>query len=135
MKTLEINKNEMVNFNTSAHLLNKKGQINDLRIIHHEYDEENGQTSLILYSNMFEADNYKLLVRGNQVGLVIMEHVEFNKPVYMHHYNWQNFTHQAYDRFHSASVLLPGDRYHLVTHRFIPEQKVLHIRLVNSSFN
>lgn len=135
MKTADINRNAVVNFNPTPRLLDKKGQIHDLRIVRHEFDASTGRTTLILSSRMFDFDNYKLLVRDNQIGLVIMEHIEFNRPVYLHHYNWQNFSHQAYDRFHSASIRLPGERYHLVSHRFIPEKNLLQINLSNSSFN
>lgn len=135
MKTLDISKNSILSFNSKAHLIDRKGQVDDLRIVRHEYDESTGHTTLVLASSMFDFDNYKLLVRGNHVGLVIMEHVEFNRPVYMHHYNWQNFSHQAYDRFHSASIMLPGERYHLVSHQFIAGENLIKIKLSNSSFN
>jgi len=135
MKAIEISKNTVINFNSKAHLLNSKGQIDDLKIVQHEYDASSGQTTLVISSSMFDFDNYKLIVRDNQIGLVIMEHVEFSRPVYMHHYNWQNYTHEAYDRFHSASIQLPGERYHLVNHQYDADEKLLRIKLANSSFN
>ena len=135
MKTLEINENQVFNFHSSAQLLDKKGQIKDLKIVGLEYEASTGETTLVLSSSMFNTTNYKLLVHDNHVGLVIMEHVEFSRPVYIHHYNWQNFTHHAYDRFHSASIVLPGKQYHLVSHQFVAEKNHLRINLSNSSFN
>lgn len=136
MKTLEFNKTTILNFNSNALLLEKKGQVLDLKIIDYEVHPETCQTTLVLYSEMFTNDNYKLIVRNNQIALVIMEHIEFNRPIYVHHYNWQNYQTQAYDRFHSASILLPGERYHLISHQFIPGQNLLKISLGNlSEFN
>lgn len=135
MKTIDINKSQVLNFNANAQLLDKKGQIRDLKIVEHTYHPETGQTTLVIYSSLFASDNYKLLVHENHIGLVIMEHVELSRPVYIHHYNWQNSSYHAYDRFYSASIVLPGEQYHLISHKFDSESNLLTIALGNSSFN
>ncbi|MFA9392504.1 MAG: hypothetical protein ACERKD_22020 [Prolixibacteraceae bacterium] len=136
MKTQEIQRNLTVNLHTTSIMLDKKGQIPDLKILHHSYHPETGQTTIVLQSSMLTADNYKLLIRDDQIGLVLMEHIEFDRPVYVHHYKWQNIQHQAYDRFHSANISLPGSNYHLLSHQYSSTQNLLEITLGNlNSYN
>lgn len=135
MKTLEINNDIIINHNTNTILLDKQGQIPDFEIISHHYNSETGQTYLVVLTKLLMKNNYKLFIREKHLGIVISEHIEFNRPVYLHHYNLQSYQQQSYERFHSASVLLPGYNYRLISHFFDTEKNYLEIVLGNSSVN
>lgn len=135
MKTLEINRKTINNFDTNAVFLDKTAQVPDLEIINHQYNAKTGQTYIIVSTQILRSDNYKIFLHGNHLGLVISEHIEFNKPLYLRHYNLQSYQQQSYERFHSASVLLAGYNYYLVNYLFIPEKNHLEIVLGNTLIN
>ena len=135
METIEINNETFINRSKYEVNLDNQGQVPDLKIISQNYNQNTGQTYLVVSSNILMKDNYKLFIRENHLGIVISEHIEFNRPVYLHHYNLKSYQQQSYERLHSASVLLPGHNYHLINHFFNPDNNSLEIVLGHSSVN
>ncbi len=76
------------------------------------YIEQNDkQAILYIYQNQIEKDNYRLILKGTRLSLIISEKKQIEKPVYLHHIPNRAFDKTDYERLRSFEYVLPKNSY------------------------
>ncbi len=113
---------------TSIPVINKRNDLN-VNITGFSYNYVKNQYKLSIYSDLFFKDNYSVSLIDNRLMVVISEIKEYNKPSYIHNFNWNTANSQTYERIRSMDVILPGNDFYLIRHYVIPDRKMLHVIL------
>ena len=119
-------------YDTGLPVLTKRNDF-DVNLAGFSYNYLKNQYKLSIYSQLIFKDNYSISLIDNKLIILISEAKEYNKPVYIHNYNWKNSGTETYERIRSLDILLPGDDFYIIRHYMIPEKSILNIILSTSS--
>ena len=102
---------------------------NKICIVDQRIDSSAGKAELTLKSPLITDDSYKLILRGNQLILVISELIQITNFTPSHYYKRQFHSKGAYERLRSIRIMLPGNNFYILRHYTIPENNSLKIIL------
>lgn len=97
--------------------------------INHTIERLNEFIILKFFSELFTTDNYRILLQGSKLILIISELRPIEQPVYLHNIDRRSLSHDAYERIQSVSVNLPEASYYLIKHYVVPRENSLKIVL------
>jgi hypothetical protein len=131
MKVLDKLTNNVENKLYKPYMINNS----DLEIKLVNFQKNKNKFLLQVELDIMGNDNYRLLIKGNYLTLIVTEKKEISRPIYIHNINWRLFDNSEYEVMKSVDFLLPGNNFYLVRHFFVPADKILNIYLARIHYN
>ena len=72
-------------------------------------------------------NNYRVYINGQRLSLIISEHAEYSKPIYMHNIDRKFYNMENYEVLRNVIIWLPEVNMDLVNYYLMPNSQVLKV--------
>jgi hypothetical protein len=110
----------------------EKNSASEIKIISFRRNHNNKSILKLGVSNLSD-NNYRVYLNGQRLSLIISEHAEYSKPIYMRNIDRKFYNRENYEVLKNVIIWLPEVNMDLVNCYLMPHSQVLKVIMEKSA--
>jgi hypothetical protein len=121
-----------INMHRNNYPIVEKKSVNEIKIISFKRSHNNKSILKLVVSNINDS-NYRVYLNGQRLSLIISEHAEYSKPIYIHNMDKKFYNRENYEVLKNVIIWLPEVNMDLVKYYLMPHSQVLKVIMEKSA--
>jgi hypothetical protein len=125
-------KSTNINMHRYNYPIVEKNSTSEIKIISFRRNHNN-KSILKLGVSSINDSNYRVYLNGQRLSLIISEHAEYSKPIYMRNIDRKFYNRENYEVLRNVIIWLPEVNMDLVNYYLMPHSQVLKVIMEKSA--
>jgi len=113
-----------INMQRFSYPIVEKNSASEIKIISFRRNHNNKSILKLGVTNIND-NNYRVYLNGQRLSLIISEHAEYSKPIYMRNIDHRFYNRENYEVLRNVIIWLPEVNMDLVKYYLMPHSQVL----------
>jgi hypothetical protein len=121
-----------INIHRFSYPIVEKNSFNKIKILSFRRNYKNKSILKLGVTNINDS-NYRVYLNGHRLSLIISEHAEYSKPIYMHNIDHKFYDRETYEVLRNFIIWMPEVNMDLVKYYIMPHSQILKVIMEKSA--